>query len=32
MEAATATRAGNGHVGRAMRRKEDPRMLTGRAA
>jgi aerobic carbon-monoxide dehydrogenase large subunit len=24
--------AGNGHVGRALRRKEDPRLITGRAA
>jgi aerobic carbon-monoxide dehydrogenase large subunit len=24
--------AGNGHVGRALRRKEDPRLITGRAS
>jgi carbon-monoxide dehydrogenase large subunit len=27
-----ATTGGNGHVGRAMRRKEDPRLITGRAS
>jgi aerobic carbon-monoxide dehydrogenase large subunit len=26
------TTTGNGHVGRAMRRKEDPRLITGRAS
>jgi carbon-monoxide dehydrogenase large subunit len=30
MSATDATRAGNGFVGRAMKRKEDPRMITGR--
>ena len=24
--------AGNGHVGRPLRRKEDPRLITGRAS
>jgi aerobic carbon-monoxide dehydrogenase large subunit len=29
---ATVETAGNGHVGRALRRKEDPRLITGRAS
>src|SRR3954447_24305037 len=31
MSATTETTGGNGHVGRALRRKEDPRLITGRA-
>ena len=29
---AETTTSGNGHVGRALRRKEDPRLITGRGA
>src|SRR5215213_2630755 len=32
MSAVQQATAGNGHVGRAMRRKEDPRLITGRAS
>jgi carbon-monoxide dehydrogenase large subunit len=31
MSATAGTARGNGHVGRAMRRKEDPRLITGRS-
>jgi carbon-monoxide dehydrogenase large subunit len=31
MSATADTTTGNGHVGRAMRRKEDPRLIQGRA-
>ena len=32
MSATETRRSGNGHVGRPMRRKEDPRLITGRAS
>lgn len=32
MSATVEGAAGNGHVGRALRRKEDPRLITGRAS
>jgi aerobic carbon-monoxide dehydrogenase large subunit len=31
MSAVDQPRTGNGHIGRSMRRKEDPRLITGRA-
>ncbi|MEA2322227.1 MAG: hypothetical protein QOD81_2077, partial [Solirubrobacteraceae bacterium] len=31
MSIAEETTTGNGHVGRSLRRKEDPRLITGRA-